>query len=203
MKHTRVMLKGWLKWEGKNACCREEKYLAECYILTCIYIYIYTCIYMRKESQRHNDKGRAKTSLKKYTSHLIVRFACERELETEQRLQHIDLTSPSWHSRVSFSFSRAAQLEARGPTLLAFSTASYHLLVWSPTPSGVSRAPSAGCGFPYHISSLTRLISNSSDLQLTRGPRGPPPPGGGFLYHILSLISLVPYSLTSCLHRVI
>ncbi len=32
----------------------------------------------------------AKTSLKKYTSHFIVRFVCERELETEQRLQYID-----------------------------------------------------------------------------------------------------------------
>ena len=31
-----------------------------------IYINIYTCLYMQKESQRHNDKGRAKTSLEKY-----------------------------------------------------------------------------------------------------------------------------------------
>ena len=30
------------------------------------------------------NKGRAKTSLKKYTSPFIVRFACEKELETEQ-----------------------------------------------------------------------------------------------------------------------
>ena len=29
MKHTRVMLKGWLKQEGKNACWWEEKCLAE------------------------------------------------------------------------------------------------------------------------------------------------------------------------------
>ena len=40
---------------------------------------------------------------------------CERELETEQRLQHIDLPSPSGDSRVPFSFSWTAQLEAWGP----------------------------------------------------------------------------------------
>ena len=58
-----------------------------CYMLVCIY----TCIYMQNNSQRHNDKGRAKTSLKIYTTHFIVRvrkgysrFYCERELETEQ-----------------------------------------------------------------------------------------------------------------------
>ena len=39
---------------------------------------------------------------------------CERELETEQRLQHIDLHSPSEHSRVPFSFSWTAQPEACG-----------------------------------------------------------------------------------------
>ena len=31
-----------------------------------IHIYIYTCIYMQNNSQRHNDKGREKTSLDKY-----------------------------------------------------------------------------------------------------------------------------------------
>ena len=65
-------------------------------------------------------------------------------------------------SVVSFPFSRAAQPEAQRPTLLGAGFL-YHIL--SPTgiqtPSGVPRAPSAGCGFPYHISSLTRLISNS------------------------------------------
>ena len=57
------------------------------------------------------------------------------------------------------------------------------------TPSGVPRAPSAGCGFPYHISSLTRLISIS-----VGGPEGSPPPGGGFLYYIISPAFLVPNS---------
>ena len=76
--------------------------------------------------------------------------------------------------------------------------------------------------------SLPHLVSNSSYLQLNRGPRELPPPGSGFLYHILSptglqnywgpwgpllLIGGFPYqkltptlwspTLTSCLHRVI
>ena len=33
-------------------------------------------------------------SLEKYTSHFIERVVCERELETEQRLQHIDPPAP-------------------------------------------------------------------------------------------------------------
>ena len=37
-------------------------------------IYTYTYAYtMQNESQRHNDKGRTKTSLKKYTSHFICK----------------------------------------------------------------------------------------------------------------------------------
>ena len=144
---------------------------------------------------------------KKYTSHFIwkvrkghSRFYCERELETEQRLQCIDPPTLMAISVVSFSFSRAAQPEVQRPTLLG---AGFLYRILSPTglqtPSGVPRAPSAGCGFPYHISSLTRLIYNSPDLQLSRGPRGPPPPGVGFLYHIFALTSLVPNSQTSCL----
>ena len=64
---------------------------------------------------------------------------CERELETEKRLQHIDLPSPSGHSRVSFSFSRTAQPEAWGPTLL-------------------------GASFLYHIFSPTGLVSKLTDF---------------------------------------
>ena len=42
--------------------------------------------FMQKESQRHNDKERAKTSLKNIPLNLFARFervVCERELETE------------------------------------------------------------------------------------------------------------------------
>ena len=44
---------------------------------------------------------------------------------------------------------------------MAFFTASYHQLV-SKTPPWVPGAPSVGCGFPYHISTPTLLMSNSS-----------------------------------------
>ena len=75
----------------------------------------------------------------------------------------------------------------RGPLcwVRAFSTASCHQRV-SKLHRG-SRGPFLlSGGFPYHILSPNRLISNSSNLQLNRGSRGPPPPGGGFLYHILT-----------------
>ena len=49
----------------------------------------------------------------------------------------------------------------RGPApcwMMAFFTASYQQLFWTPTQSGAPRAPSAWCGFPYHISSLTPTV---------------------------------------------
>ena len=56
---------------------------------------------------------------------------CWREFENEQRLQHIDLTSPSGHSRLPFSFSwTAAQPEGRRPTLLG---AGFLYRILSPT----------------------------------------------------------------------
>ena len=45
---------------------------------------------------------------------------------------------------------------------MAFFTASYHQLLWSPTPLGVPRAPSAGVWL-----SLPHLVFNSSFLQLS------------------------------------
>ena len=46
-----------------------------------------------------------------------------------------------WPSALCLSRSPDAQPEARGPTLLAFSTASYHQLVWSPNSIGVPEGP--------------------------------------------------------------
>ena len=92
-------------------------------------------------------------------------FACERELETEQNL-NILIPTLMAVSGVSFSFSRcstggpAAQLSAGWRLSLL------HLInIFSgpQTPSGFLRAPSAGCGFLYHISSIT-----PSDLPGTR-----------------------------------
>ena len=36
-----------------------------------VFSHVYTSTYMQNQSQRHNDKGWEKTSLKKYTSHFI------------------------------------------------------------------------------------------------------------------------------------
>ena len=92
-----------------------------------------------------------------------------------------------WPSALCLSRSpRLLNRRLRGQPLcwmMAFFTASYHQLV-SKTPVGVPRAPSAGCGFPYLILSLTCLSPKSS------GPQGPPPPG--FLYHILSATLWTP-----------
>ena len=58
-------------------------------------------------------------------------------------------------SVVSFSFSRAAHPEARDSLCCL---CLLHLISnWSgpQVPSGFPRAPSAGCGFPYYISSIT------------------------------------------------
>ena len=94
---------------------------------------------MQKESQRRDNKDEGRPLYKNISLTLFVTFACERELETEQRLQHIDLTSPSGHSRVSFSSS------------------------WCST-GGPGAQLSAG--FLYHISSLTHLLPNLSDFRL-------------------------------------
>ena len=93
-----------------------------------MHIYTYTC--------RIPIDAIIKTSedfFKKYTSHFIERVVCERELETEQNCNILTPTLMAI-SVVSFAFSRAAQLEARGPTPL-------------------------GAGFLYHILSPTGLVS--------------------------------------------
>ena len=78
-------------------------------------------------------------------------------------------------SVVSFSFSRAAQLEAQGPTLLAFSTASYHQLVWSPNSIGVPEGP-----FGRVWLSLSHLVYNSVRSPTHQGLQGPLQPGVAF-----------------------
>ena len=86
------------------------------------------------------------------------RFACERELETEH-LMAVNV--------VSFLFSRCS---TGGPGVHSAGCwlSLLHLISnfsCSQTPSGFPRAPSAGCGFPYHISSI--FVSNSSNWHLT------------------------------------
>ena len=109
--------------------------------------------------QHHNDiiiKTQEEFFRKIFTSQFICndwkgysRFACERELETER---NSNILTPFLMAVnvVSFSFSRAAQVEAQRPTLL-------------------------GDGFLYCILSATSLVP-----KLHRGSRGPLRPGVAF-----------------------
>ena len=93
-------------------------------------------------------------------------FYCERELETEHKL----IFWPQTYSRhvVSFLFFDA-QPEVQRPfcLVMAFFTASYQHLLRTSTHQG-PKAPSAWCGFPYHISSPTGWNSTGNST----GPLG-------------------------------
>ena len=133
------------------------------------YCYIVICIYMQNGSQRHNDKGRAKTPLENIYLSIYFQgskglcgFYCERELETEHNCNILTPTLMAVRV-VSFSFSRAAQPEAQGPSSLLDDGFLYCILSPTglvPNSSGAPRVPSAWRGFPYHISSLTPTLSD-------------------------------------------
>ena len=82
------------------------------------------------------------------------RVACERELETEHKLQYFDPTVMT----VTLCLSCSLRLPNRGPRAHSAGCwlSSLHLSIFSgpQTPSGFPRAPSVWCGFPYHIWSL-------------------------------------------------
>ena len=97
------------------------------------------------------------------TSHFIVRVrkgllkVCVWEgAETEQKLQYFD---PHFYGRQRCVFLVLQMLNCRPSSPLswvnAFFTATYQQLPWTPTHRS-PKAPSAWCGFPYHISSMTR-----------------------------------------------
>ena len=102
---------------------------------------------------------RKKTFLEKYSPLTLLQgfervvqwFACERVLETELHI----LTPLLWPSRCVFLV----------------------LLMLGSTPSGLPRAPSVGCGFPYHISSLTLWKPAGNSIG---GFRGSPRSGVAF-----------------------
>ena len=129
---------------------------------------IYTCIYMQKESQRHNGKGRAKTSLEKYTSHFIVRVQkgllkvlLWEGVGDRTELQYID-PSLLAISVVSFSFSRAAQPEARGLIFLLSAGFLYHILLETSLDPNSIGGPEGHIGLVWL--SLPHLVSNSNCL---------------------------------------
>ena len=118
--------------------------------------------------QHHNDTINKPTQEdffnKIFTSHFIARvrkgysrFACERELETEQKLQYFD---PHSYGRQHCVFLVLLMLNRRpwGPLcwVLAFFTASYQQLLWSPNSIGVPEGPLGRMWI-----SLPHLIYNS------------------------------------------
>ena len=141
------------------------------------YIYICSRIIMAQWITTRDDFFR-----KICTSHFIVTFDCERELEIEQRLQYNDSTLMAI-SVVSFSFSWCST-GGPGAELSAECWLSLPHLVTNGSPKllGLPRAPSAGSYFPYHILSAASLVPNLSGAPTHQGLQGPPPPG--FLYHI-------------------
>ena len=70
-------------------------------------LYTYTC-----GNILNTIKTRRHISLEKYISHFIERVVCERELEIEQRLQHID---PPTLLAITAFLSRSPGLLNRGP----------------------------------------------------------------------------------------
>ena len=136
---------------------------------------------------------RRKTSLQIYlTSHFIARVrkgcsrvACERELEIEHNSNI--LTPMLWPSRCVFLVLWGCPTGGLGAHSAGCWLSSLHLISTfsrPQTPSGFLRAPSVGCGFPYHIWSLavwnstgncfldstsTELNNNSTH---TRSPTG-------------------------------
>ena len=124
--------------------------------------YILICRFTQKKSWP-NDKRRAKTSLTKYTSHFIVTFACERELETKQNCNILTPTLMAV-SVVYFSFSRAAQPEAQGPSSLLDDGFLYCIL----SPTGLQNSIGGPQGpFGRVWLSLPQLVSDVFDPQLS------------------------------------
>ena len=152
-----------MKRRNRNGKC--------CSLLCCIVIcYNYTHIhaeYILTQWIKTSD-----TVLRKiYLSLYLKGCVWEKELETEQKSNILTPTLMAI-SVVSFSFSRASQPGAWGPSL---SGTCSHPSIFSPTGLQThwgSRGPLLPHGgFLYNILSLTHLISNS--LLLNRGPGGP------------------------------
>ena len=131
------------------------------------YIYIYIYIYwIHTDAMIKTLEGLLYTNI---TSHFIamvrkgfVGFYCERELETEHNCNI--LTPKLMAVNVVSSRSSDAQPEVQRPLcwVMAFFTASYQHLLRTSTHQG-PKAPSAWCGFPYHIS--TPIGCNSTGIR--------------------------------------
>ena len=120
--------------------------------------------------QYHNDtivKTQEDFFINICTSHFIVRVrkgllnVCVWEGAGDRtELQYSDPHSYG-RQRCVFLVLLMLNRRPRGPVcwVMAFFTAFYQQLPWTPTHQ-CPKAPSAWCGFPSHISSITRLFSN-------------------------------------------
>ena len=101
-QHYKVRIKGKVEQSRERVapsptpwCCSYRKgslrvtldYGRQLYLLIAMNNYTYT--YTRRNIF-NTIKTSGHSSLEKYTSHFIERVVCERQLKTEQRLQHID-----------------------------------------------------------------------------------------------------------------
>ncbi len=116
---------------------------------------------MQNGSQRHNDKGRAKTSLKKYTSHFICNVCVWEGVGDRTELQYFWLLL-LWPSALCLSRSPGLpNRRPRGPLSAGWWLSLLHLIsnFSGPQLNRGPRAPSAWCGFPYQISSITPTVT--------------------------------------------
>ena len=142
-----------------------------CHLLIHAHIYIYILDTYRHNDNRCNDKDARRTSLQIYLPLTLLqgfekgysRFACERELETEQNWNI--LTPNLWLSVLCRSCSPDTQPEVLGSTLpgAGFLYCILSASSLDPNSSGL-QAPLARCGFPYHISSPTGCNSTATWL---------------------------------------
>ena len=116
---------------------------------------------------------RRKTSLTIFTSHFIarVRKGLLKVCVWEGAGDWTELKYFESHSYGSCVFLVLLMLIRRpwGPLCwgLAFFTASYQQLLWSPNSIGVPEGPLGRCNFPYHISSLSHSNSTGTELNST------------------------------------
>ena len=128
-----VSIVGWLS------------FMAYCCILIYMFMQKYTCIYWIHTDAMNNRHRKEVFFNQIYVPLTLLqgfekgysRFACERVLETEQKLQYFDL---HFYGRQHCVFLVLQMLNRRprGPLcwVLAFFTASYQHLLWTPTHQG-------------------------------------------------------------------
>ena len=141
------------------------------------------------DTYRRNEQWRAKTSLKNIPL-LYFKGLCVRGVGDRTELQYNDPHSYC-RQRCVFLVRQAAQPEAQGPSSLLDDGFLYYIL----SPPGLQnsiggpRAPSAGCGFPYHILSPTSLNPNCLTSCLDRVYNSSTPtqsPTQSLEWHVLS-----------------